>query len=547
MRRKLIILVLLFLFMIAGIVIVSAQVTIGTGEEPLPGTLLQLKDISKVTDDAANASKGLGLPRVVLTDQDNLFPMFETDGAGGYKIQATTYSKAEEDKKHKGLLVYNVGTGAGFTEALYYWTGASWKELGMVEPWNISGTNQAATLNTQSIYQMGQVTIGSPAVTTSSALLNVEATDKGILLPRVTLTHNKDVTTISNPAIGLLVYNTGAYEDPVTHDYPFAVTGFLYWNGKEWKLMNNSTSIPPSIGILDCGGVMLSPGIYYSGVAYTGIVRIPYSDGNGGYYTGGSTFTSNGLTFVLQDGKLENGNGELVLGVTGTPNISSPAPVIIPVNGADANSIQIPFWNGNCNLTVGNLMDADIKTISVMGNFTYVNDVVGSTGREGYEFKIVTPDGRFSIRAFLPSSGYSFSQVNLQLKSNMGDVKVASVEGSWYAGGTVSNSRNLMPVKGGTWGGNSNNGRDNNNTWFEQQSGNFPAWGDYAVYYSSSPESRIYCFTVADGSDKVFYKFDFMMMTIDGSTSYQPNATTCPNGFCTGTKAFFAIQQIRAL
>ena len=43
----------------------------------------------------------------------------------------------------------------------------------------------------------------------ASAKLEVNATDKGFLPPRVTLTSSSDNSTIPNPATGLLVYNTG--------------------------------------------------------------------------------------------------------------------------------------------------------------------------------------------------------------------------------------------------------------------------------------------------------------------------------------------------
>ena len=59
-----------------------------------------------------------------------------------------------------------------------------------------------------------------------SAMLEVQATDKGVLIPRISLNSTSDVTTISNPAVGLLIYNT-AYQNDVK-------PGFYYWNGLKW-------------------------------------------------------------------------------------------------------------------------------------------------------------------------------------------------------------------------------------------------------------------------------------------------------------------------
>ncbi|WP_310594456.1 hypothetical protein [Flavobacterium sp.] len=60
----------------------------------------------------------------------------------------------------------------------------------------------------------------------ASAKLEVSATNKGFLPPRVTLTSGTDNTTIPSPATGLLVYNTG--------NNPGLVAGYYYWNGAVW-------------------------------------------------------------------------------------------------------------------------------------------------------------------------------------------------------------------------------------------------------------------------------------------------------------------------
>ncbi|MCY7293548.1 MAG: hypothetical protein LH615_15330 [Ferruginibacter sp.] len=48
------------------------------------------------------------------------------------------------------------------------------------------------------------------AAPNSSAILDVSATNKGLLLPRVSLTNATDATTIASPATALIVYNTNA-------------------------------------------------------------------------------------------------------------------------------------------------------------------------------------------------------------------------------------------------------------------------------------------------------------------------------------------------
>ena len=59
----------------------------------------------------------------------------------------------------------------------------------------------------------------------ASAKLEVYATNKGFLPPRLTLTSTTDATTIASPAEGLLVYNLGSIG---------LQAGYYFWNGANW-------------------------------------------------------------------------------------------------------------------------------------------------------------------------------------------------------------------------------------------------------------------------------------------------------------------------
>ena len=67
-----------------------------------------------------------------------------------------------------------------------------------------------------------QVGIGT-TIPHASSILDVTATNSGLLIPRVALTSTADVTTIASPATSLLVYNSG-----------FAPNGYYYWNATVW-------------------------------------------------------------------------------------------------------------------------------------------------------------------------------------------------------------------------------------------------------------------------------------------------------------------------
>lgn len=66
----------------------------------------------------------------------------------------------------------------------------------------------------------------SGATASASSILDVSSTNKGILIPRVSLTGTGDVTTIASPATSLLVYNTSSAGG--------LTPGYYYWNGTAW-------------------------------------------------------------------------------------------------------------------------------------------------------------------------------------------------------------------------------------------------------------------------------------------------------------------------
>ncbi|TAL58731.1 MAG: hypothetical protein EPN85_10905 [Bacteroidetes bacterium] len=72
-----------------------------------------------------------------------------------------------------------------------------------------------------------------------SALLDVNATNTGILIPRVNLISNTDAAVpIASPATGLLVYNTNT---SMTNGNG---AGFYYWDGAKWTpLISGSSSV----------------------------------------------------------------------------------------------------------------------------------------------------------------------------------------------------------------------------------------------------------------------------------------------------------------
>ncbi|MDR0371668.1 MAG: hypothetical protein LBH80_07460 [Prevotellaceae bacterium] len=123
------ILLLLAVFLCVGAT-TRAQVSIGTAEAPVAGALLQLKEKKNVLNDSLNAYKGLLLPRVTLSDKNQLFPMFLANPDNPASGPNTTYAsdKTKLDKIHTGLVVYNLteDKSKDLCLGLNQWNGKEW-------------------------------------------------------------------------------------------------------------------------------------------------------------------------------------------------------------------------------------------------------------------------------------------------------------------------------------------------------------------------------------------------------------------------------------
>jgi uncharacterized protein (TIGR02145 family) len=69
----------------------------------------------------------------------------------------------------------------------------------------------------------------------SSAMLDVKSANKGFLLPRVALISADSPEPVTNPATGLIVFNTATSGQATNHVYP----GLYWWNGLRWIKASN--------------------------------------------------------------------------------------------------------------------------------------------------------------------------------------------------------------------------------------------------------------------------------------------------------------------
>ncbi len=69
----------------------------------------------------------------------------------------------------------------------------------------------------------------------NSAALEIYSPNKGLLLNKVNLTSNTDVTTIPNPAVGLIVYATTTHNAGATNE--ILADNVYYFSGTRWESM----------------------------------------------------------------------------------------------------------------------------------------------------------------------------------------------------------------------------------------------------------------------------------------------------------------------
>jgi trimeric autotransporter adhesin len=69
----------------------------------------------------------------------------------------------------------------------------------------------------------------------SSAALDIKSSNKGLLVPRLSLSSETDATTIASPQTSLLIFNTNA-------SLPAGV-GFYFWNGTRWSKLPTTNNL----------------------------------------------------------------------------------------------------------------------------------------------------------------------------------------------------------------------------------------------------------------------------------------------------------------
>ncbi len=339
------------------------------------------------------------------------------------------------------------------------------------KPGNTSGSNQLNIGN--SIYGINlnrgdevtaSIGINVP-IPDNSAVLELSATNKGFLPPRIALKSTTDEVTIESPAIGLLVYNTALLGTGTTAVNP----GYYYWNGIQWNGLassentwntsgNSGTSaITHFIGTTDNVDVVFKRGNLHAGLlteqtfntsfgvkAYKGTpmgsyegrwnTAIGYNSLHGnedGIVRGHDNVAVGANSLAVNDAGQKNvavGSGALTLNTNGWSNVATGFQSLRSnVSGSSnvASGYNAMFENkvGNFNVALGD--SALIKNIegsqntAVGSNSLLLNEKGSSNTAIGCGALFYNKNGRFNI-AIGDNTGPAAGKDNLENTTAIG-------------------------------------------------------------------------------------------------------------------------------
>ena len=276
-----------------------------------------------------------------------------------------------------------------------------------------------------SLHLQAQVGIGTTAPDPSS-ILDITASNKGVLVPQVSLSNVTDTATpITSPATGLLIWNTNA-----------AVTGgsgigFYFFNGAQWIMISTSAA---SKGTLDESYDDGGPGAGRSILATDGPVVVGGEDGlevTGSFGNGDAIANGSGARLYFNPNKAAFRAGSTTGGQW---------------NNTNAGNYSVGFGNstsagGESSLVAGSFSTAPGRFSAALGRFaeasSYAEFAIGSYPTS------YTPTGvtafNLSDRSFV--IGNATSSAN---RSNSFEV--------WKDGRVIINEAYTLPIADGTTG-----------------------------------------------------------------------------------------------
>jgi len=150
------------------------------------------------------------------------------------------------------------------------------------------------------------ISTSSSATPDASAILDVQSTSQGVLIPRVDIDDLSTAAPISSPATSLIVYNSNTTTGP----------GFFYWDGSAWVSLGGAKEINDlSDAKTISSSVFIGPA---SGSSATGHKNTALGQSSLTYATGESNVA---LGFNAGH-STTSGNNNILIGINGNLHIS---------------------------------------------------------------------------------------------------------------------------------------------------------------------------------------------------------------------------------
>ena len=171
----------------------------------------------------------------------------------------------------------------------------------------------------------------------NSAMLDVSAPNKGVLIPRVSLTSSLDITTVPSPATSLLVYNISTSDT-----YPNNVSpNFYFWTGNKWKPLGGP------LGYAEFFALM--PGDNAATIASGAAINFPQNGLTDGYIT-----RSSSNQFILPDVGIYLVHWQV--------SISEAAQLVITLNGTPLPNTLVGRATGTSQIVGHTMINTTLPT-----------------------------------------------------------------------------------------------------------------------------------------------------------------------------------------
>ena len=231
----------------------------------------------------------------------------------------------------------------------------------------IKNLNLVLILGLISQVGIAQVKVGNnPTTINSNSVLEIESTDKGLLLPRVALSATSSATPLSAHVAGMVVYNTATAGTAPNEVMP----GYYYNDGAKWVRVADAAATP--VNIYNANGTLTGNRTVTQGgnaLNFAGTGVTTFNSGNVGI---GTLLPTAKLQVVDGDVRIDNDQRYVVSG-SGSLQAAGSNTSILALNSTtglafETNSSERMIINNTGNVGIGT--PTPTQLLDVHGNIT---------------------------------------------------------------------------------------------------------------------------------------------------------------------------------